>query len=146
MVNSESAFEADKHLRRKDIFIYPWGIALLIRWTKSNQVQSKDYLTPLPRLRNNLLCPVQAIVNCMKLSLGASPVGPALTYRTNHRLKPLIYDRFVARVRQCYLPVAYLPHSLPLIRFVGVVPRIVMQLVYLQIALSLLVTGQVLAI
>ena len=45
-----------------------------------------------------------------------------------------------------YLPVAYLPHSLPLIRFVGVVPRIVMQLVYLQIALSLLVTGQVLAI
>ena len=45
-----------------------------------------------------------------------------------------------------YLPVAYQPLSLPLIRFVGVVPRIVMQLVYLQIALSLLVTGPVLAI
>ena len=110
MVNSESAFEADKHLRRKDIFIYPWGIALLIRWTKTNQFQSKDYLTPLPRLRNNLLCPVQAIVNCMQLSLGASPVGPALTYRTNHRLKPLTYDRFVARVRQC-LSACSLPAS-----------------------------------
>ena len=110
MVNSESAFEADKHLRRKDIFIYPWGIALLIRWTKTNQFQSKDNLTPLPRLRNNLLCPVQAIVNCMQLSLGASPVGPALTYRTNHRLKPLTYDRFVARVRQC-LSACSLPAS-----------------------------------
>ena len=62
------------------------------------------------RLRNNLLCPVQAIVNCMQLSLGASPVGPALTYRTNHRLKPLTYDRFVARVCQC-LSACSLPAS-----------------------------------
>ena len=46
----------------------------------------------------------------MKLSLGASQVGPALTYRTNHRLKSLTYDRFVARVRQC-LSACSLPAS-----------------------------------
>ena len=101
MVSSEAAFEADKHLRRKDILIYHWGIALLIRWTKTNQFQSQTFHVPLPRLRGSQLCPVLAIVNCMQLSIGASPDGPALAYRTNRKLKVLTYDRFVARVRQC---------------------------------------------
>ena len=38
---------------------------------------------------------------CMELSIGASPDGPALAYRTNRNLKVLTFDRFVARARQC---------------------------------------------
>ena len=110
MVNSEAAFEADKHLQRKDILIFYWGIVLLIRWTITNRFHSQTFHVPLPCLRGNRLCPVLSIVNCMQLSIGANPDGPALAYRTNRKLKALTYDRFVARVRQ-YLSACILEGS-----------------------------------
>lgn len=85
-----------------NILLYHWVLALLIRWTKSNQFQSKTFHIPLPRLRGNPLCPVQAIVNFMQLSIGACPDGSALANRFKHRSKALTYDRFVTRVRQCF--------------------------------------------
>lgn len=100
LVTSESTFDSDKHLRRRDIIIFHWGIALLIRWSKTNQFNSKTIKTPLPRLRSNPLCPVQAIVNALQLSIGANPDGPALVYKLNRKIKALSYDRFIARVRQ----------------------------------------------
>ena len=100
IVTSQSSFDSDKHLRRQDVLIHHWGIALVIRWSKTNQFKSKTIKIPLPRLKGNPLCPVQAIVNSFQLSSGALPEGPALMYFDHAKLVALTYDRFLARIRQ----------------------------------------------
>ena len=103
IVTSQSSFDPDKHLCRQDVLIHHWGIALIIRWSKTNQFKSKTIKIPLPRSKGNQrqpLCPVQAIVNSFQLSSGALPEGPTLMYYVHAKLAALTYDRFLARIRQ----------------------------------------------
>jgi hypothetical protein len=93
--------DKNKHLRRRDLLFFPWGIMLHIRWSKVIQSRSRTFDLPLPRLRDNKLCPVQAIFNCFQLSQGASLDGPAFVYKSNSRLKPLTCEVFISRVRDC---------------------------------------------
>lgn len=101
LVNSASKFDTSKHLRRRDILFFPWGILVSIRWSKTIQFQSKTFDIPFPRLKDNVLCPVQAVFNYQQQTLGAEMDSAAFTYRLNNKLVVLTSEKFVNRVREC---------------------------------------------
>ena len=94
-------FDPKKHLRRRDIHFVQWGAMILIRWSKVIQFQSRTFELPLPRLKANSLCPVQAIFNCFQFTQDADLDGPAFLYKINGHLLPLTCDLFITRVRRC---------------------------------------------
>lgn len=74
---------------------------LHIRWSKVIKSRWRTLDLPLPRLKDNKLCPVQAIFICLQLFQGASLDGPAFVYKLNGRLKSLTCEVFISRVRDC---------------------------------------------
>ena len=101
LLNSASQFDTTKHLRRRDILFFPWGLMLHIRWSKVIQFQSRTFDIPFPRLKNNALCPVQAIFKYQQQTLGADINSPAFMYRVNNKQTVLTSDTFIGRVRHC---------------------------------------------
>lgn len=94
-------FDSSKHLRRRDVEFLPWGALLHIRWSKVIQFQSRIFDLPLPRLKSNAMCPVQAIFNCFQFTQGADLDGPAFVYKINGHFLPLTCEAFITRVRHC---------------------------------------------
>jgi hypothetical protein len=74
---------------------------VLIWWRKVIQFQFRTFWLPLPRLKSNSLCPVQAIFNCFQFTQGAILDNPAFVYKVNGLLLPLTCDMFITRVRRC---------------------------------------------
>jgi hypothetical protein len=104
------AFHPDKQLRLCDITYHNWGIRLHVRWSKTNQFQSKSLDIPLPRLQHHRLCPVQAIFHAARQTAGADPFGPAFLCVIGGNAKPLTSEQFIVRIRQC-LEAAGIPSS-----------------------------------
>ena len=90
-------FDSNKHLRRCDIRLFPWGLALRIRWSKTIQFQDRELLVPLPALTNHPLDPVGAMINFFNLSAGAPDLGPALVLPNTFR--PLSPIRFAGLLK-----------------------------------------------
>ncbi len=101
LVSSDMAFDPHKHLRRRDITYHQWGIMVHIRWSKTNQYQSRTFDIPLPRLKQHRLCPVQAIFHAAKLSALANNDGPAFVYLKDGHTQVLTSNLFIGRIRQC---------------------------------------------
>ena len=101
MVPSHAKFDGSKHLRRQDILFFPWGILIHIRWSKVIQYKSRTFDVPLPRLPDNILCPVKALCNYLRLSSGAPASGPAFICRSNFEWKVISAELFIRRVREC---------------------------------------------
>ena len=81
-----------------------------VRWSKTNQFQSKSLDIPLPRLQHHRLCPVQAIFHAARQTAGADPFGPAFLCVIGGNGKPLTSEQFIVRIRQC-LEAAGIPSS-----------------------------------
>lgn len=94
-------FEAAKHLRRRDVMFFPWGVTLLFRWSKVNQFKSRVFEVPLSRMKDSIFCPVQAIFNSLRHSATASPDGPAFVYMLNGKLTAMTSAVFLSRIRAC---------------------------------------------
>ena len=101
LVNSESEYDVNKHLRRRDIVFYKWGMNVRIRYSKVIQFQSRIIDLPLPRVRDNPLCPVSAMFNALSLSGVLSPDSPAFSFRSGSQVKTLTASNFIKRIRQC---------------------------------------------
>ena len=101
MVPSHAKFDGSKHLRRQDILFFPWGILIHVRWSKVIQYKSRTFDVPLPRLPDNILCPVKALCNYLRLSSGATASGPAFICRSNFEWKVISAELFIRRVREC---------------------------------------------
>lgn len=101
MVNSAANFDQSKHLRRRDILCFPWGCLLHFRWSKVIQFKSRALDVPLPRLKDNVLCPASAVCNYLQRSRGASLDGPAFTFLSVNQVKVLTPDIFIKRIREC---------------------------------------------
>lgn len=101
LVNSDSDYDVNKHLRRQDIIFFKWGITVRIRYSKVIQFQSRIIDMPFPRVQNNLLCPVNAVFNALSLVGHVSPDNPALSYRVGNEVKPLTTSKFTRRIREC---------------------------------------------
>lgn len=65
------------------------------------QFKSRTFDVPLPRLPGNILCPVNALCNYLRLSCGASASGPAFIYISNSEWKNISPELFIGREREC---------------------------------------------
>ena len=106
LVNSESEYDVNKHIRRSDAVFYKWGIIIRIRYSKVIQFQSRIIDLPLPRVRDNPLCPVSAMFNALSLSGTLPPDSPAFSYRIGSQVKILTAPKFIRRIRQCLGPLS----------------------------------------
>ena len=97
LVNSEC--DVNKHLRRRDIVFYKWGMNVRIQYSKVIQFQSRIIDLPLPRARDNPLCPVSAMFNALSLTENLPPDGPAFSFRTGTQVKTLTASKFIKRIR-----------------------------------------------
>ena len=100
MPNSQGDFDADKHLRRKDLSFTSEGLKVRIRWSKTNQFRSREMLLPYPRLKGQSLCPTQAVYNAVRLTPGAPMEGPALTLTNSPPFSPLTPAIFIDALRR----------------------------------------------
>lgn len=95
--SNQISFDPSKHLRRRDLLFFPWGIKLVIRWSKTIQFKQRTLELPMIRIPNHPLCPVQAVTLAFKQTSGASPDGPAFMTREN---KPLKATTFIATIQK----------------------------------------------
>jgi len=94
-------FLTEKHLRRRDVKFFAWGVSLCLRWSKVNQFQERSFDVPLARKPQNPLCPVQAIFNSFSLTKNANLDGPAFVFMSKGQLKALSSKLFLTRVHSC---------------------------------------------
>jgi hypothetical protein len=96
---SGSGFDPSKHLCRSDFLLYPWGLAVQIRWSKTIQFGERVLVTPLPRLPGHPLCPVEAVVQAFALTKSAKPQGPAFMVPKGFSYTPFSPHAFVVKLR-----------------------------------------------
>ena len=65
------------------------------------QYKSRTFDVSLSRLPDNILCPVKALCNYLRLSSGAPASGPAFICRSNFEWKVISAELFIRRVREC---------------------------------------------
>ena len=98
---SAAAFSSACHLRRSDIVVEPWGLALIIRWSKTVQFNEKTRRLPLPAMPGHALCPVQAVIRALATTPQGEREGPAFTYLSGAgRVQPLTSWVFNTRIRK----------------------------------------------
>ena len=93
-------FDLAKHLCRSDIIVHPWGLEVIIKWSKTLQFRERNVSVPLPYIKGHPLCPTTAVVHAFSLTSAAPLLGPALTYPTLSGVQPLRYPQFVKMLRQ----------------------------------------------
>ena len=97
MLPSRNAFDSSRHLRRRDLLFYSWGIKINVRWSKTIQFKDRVLQLQLPRMPNHPLCPVQAIIQAFLCSKSASTDGPAFMITPS---VPLTFQTFITVIRQ----------------------------------------------
>ena len=107
---SVAAFDPHPHLRNCDVRLYPWGIILVVHWSKTIQYRNRTLLVPVPRIAHSSLCPWSAVTHAFKLAgVYQSPqnaVEPAFTFRESHDLKTLTYSIFNSKRKQTQINAA----------------------------------------
>ena len=58
-----TAFDPQRHLRNYDVRFYPWGIILVVRWSKPIQYHNRALLVPIPKIVHSSLCPWSAVTH-----------------------------------------------------------------------------------
>lgn len=81
---SASAFSPLRHLVKGDFRVFPWGLGVVVRHTKTIQVQQRQLLIPLPALQGHPLCPTSAIITALALTPSLPVDSPAFVYQ-DHR-------------------------------------------------------------
>ena len=79
--HSMSTFQPLKHLARGDIFFAPPGAHVLLKWSKTLQMNNSVRLLKIPKLGSALICPVTALKNL-------------LTFTPEGKNKPLFQIKF----------------------------------------------------
>ena len=64
---STAAFDPHRHLHNCDVRLYPWGIILVVRWSKTIGYRNRTLLVPVPRIAHSSLCPSSAVMHAFKL-------------------------------------------------------------------------------
>ena len=100
LVTSMKEFDPRKHLCRRDISFHRGGLAVCIRWSKTNQFRTTEMVIPYPRIKGHPLCPTQAVFHALRLTEGAPMQGPALVLpgRNRHPLSPVTFVKTVKRI------------------------------------------------
>lgn len=94
-ITTNGTFDADKDIRRIDLFPYSWGYLLCLRRTKTIQFREKRVEIILPRTGNEL-CPVTAQRDLLQLTGVTDPHGSLLILEGG---SPLSYRYFCDKLR-----------------------------------------------
>lgn len=117
---SMGKFVPDKHLTRNHVLVHPEGIinGLLIKvnWSKTIQHKERALLCPIPCLPNHPLCPTAACVSAFQATPCAPSTGPAFQLVDGQGYKPLLYNKFMSKLRNTLVslnvnPQEYAGHS-----------------------------------
>ena len=99
-----AAFDPQRHLRNCDVRLYPWGIILVVRWSKTIQYRNRTLLVPVPKIAHSSLCPWSAVTHAFKLAgvyqSTRHSAEPAFTYLDGGALKALTYSTFTNKLKQ----------------------------------------------
>lgn len=114
---SATGHNKDKHISRQSFIFRPWGIELLISWSKNNQYRERTQAIPLVMLPAHNLCPVTAVKAAFNCVVQSPLDGPAFVVPGKQGPKPLLYGQFVTKLKKCIKiiglePQAYSSHSL----------------------------------
>ena len=82
--------------------MFPWGIILVVRWSKKTQYGDRTLLVPVPKIAYFSLCPRSAVTRAFKLAgvyqSNKSASEPAFTYLEDGVLKT--YTTFTTKVKR----------------------------------------------
>ena len=96
---SASAFSTKSNLCVGDVLFFPWGAFVIVRWSKTIQYSERLLKVPMPLLRNHPLCPVTALLQCLKANGNLTPSDPLFMYVEHGNRKPLTHTVFVCKLR-----------------------------------------------
>ena len=102
-------FNSEIHLRRLDVRLFKWGLALRVRWSKTIQFRDRELLIPLPAMPSHPLDPVSAILKAFSLAPGAPDEGPAFVSPSN--FLPLSPARFSQILKSHIKKIGYDHHK-----------------------------------
>ena len=101
---STTEFDTKRHLRQCDVRLFPWGIILVVRWSKTIQYRDRTLLVPVPKIAHSSLCPLSAVTRAFKLAgvyqSNKSASAPAFTYLEDGVLKTLTYTTFTTKLKR----------------------------------------------
>ena len=89
--HSASSFDFLKHLTRGDIFFDNSSAKILLKWSKTLQMNNQAKVISIPLL-NSSICPVSAIKKLLLIQPGSKD-SPLLQFRVGHAYQPLIDTR-----------------------------------------------------
>ena len=99
-----TSFDPQRHLRNCDIKFYPWGIILVVRWSKTIQYKNRTLLVPFPRINHSSLCPWSAVQHAFKLAQvyqsKKHAFAPAFVYKEGGTLKVLTHSKFTSKLKE----------------------------------------------
>ena len=125
VVTSASAFNAKKQFTKSDFRFFPWGVEIIVRWSKTIQFRERQISIPLPRVSGSPLCPVSAILHAFSFTASAPLESQAFMWLhpTSLRLQPFTYSLFLSKLRDLLSNVVYLgPSIAPIPSVEGVHP------------------------
>ena len=71
VVTTASAFNAKQQFTKSDFRFFPWGVEIIVRWSKTIQFRERQISIPLPRVSGSPLCPVSAILHAFSFTASA---------------------------------------------------------------------------
>jgi len=96
---SVPSFSPHKHLTRGDFLLYPWGLALQVRHTKTIQCGQRCLIVPLPYLPCHPLCPVTTLFRLFSLTPQLPPSSPAFALPSSSGTSCLTASSFTQLLR-----------------------------------------------
>ena len=96
---SESNFDKKKQLCRGDIVISNDTLIILVKWSKTIQFGERKLRIPIASIPGNILCPVFAYKNMVKL-LPADKESPAFCKLVHGNIVPITYNEFQSKFRE----------------------------------------------
>ena len=101
---STTEFDTKRHLRKCDVRLFPWGIILVVRWSKTIQYRDRTLLVPVPKIAHSSLCPWSAVTRAFKVAgvyqSNKSASESAFTYLEDGVLKTLTYTTFTTKLKR----------------------------------------------
>ena len=93
---SACTFKPDQQLRRSDFQFCPWGILILVCWSKTIQFREKIVQLPLPYIPGSPLCPATAVQRVLSFTHSATPESQAFMWYglVMQKLTPFTYSQY----------------------------------------------------
>lgn len=99
---SQSSFDANCQLLRRDVCLLDNCLMVHLKWSKTNQYGARKLVLPLTRIDGSCLCPCLAFERMCKL-VKVSGGSPAFIYFLNGKQVILVYSVFQNKLRSLIL-------------------------------------------